>query len=656
MQQREMFTSSPLRVSPPSDIAEPRLWIRRFVIWSQPNEVLQSITLRPGLNIVWSPDPADAHEEATPPEGPGHGAGKTLLARLLRYCLGERSFAPEDQRRKISAKFKDGRVGAEVVIDRVPWAVVRSIGVAAHDVVLERASLDSAVAQVSPTGIEALVEALARAFLPSALANILASSTEDAWLLVLAWLARDQDCHFKDLTSWRATESESGSPASGMSKGRATNVVRALLGALTSDEHRVENEIARLDAERTASRELHGRDDIWREQAVERLAGTLALDADGFTNVPLVGEFLRGRLAERARPRQVVPIASTPVSVLTKRQRATVAEVERLRGELKAAKKDVTVARAAQLMLEGETPGIEAELDGAERPICKICEVPIKRAIADRCGLSHRLTDVETVRERRRRNIADLKKAREDEEQASRHVDEINAQLKLARMQRVRAIRELDRGVREESERSDSWYESRRIRDDIAELERCLERMRLTNERIAKLDDEIVQLREAMRAARKRHASIFGAITVHFDALVRELLGNGAKGTVTNDGDGIHLGVEYGGDRTAAAINSMKVLLFDLAALLRSVEGKTHLPALVVHDSPRESDLGLSIYDRVFHLICTIENETKSPALPPFQYIVTTTTRPPRSVAVKPWLILELAGTPASQRLLKHDL
>lgn len=46
----------------------------------------------------------------------GHGAGKTLFCRLLRYCLGEDQFAPEDQRLSISTGLKRvgfGRGGAE---------------------------------------------------------------------------------------------------------------------------------------------------------------------------------------------------------------------------------------------------------------------------------------------------------------------------------------------------------------------------------------------------------------------------------------------------------------------------------------------------------------------------------------------------------------
>lgn len=44
------------------------------------------------------------------------------------------------------------------------------------------------------------------------------------------------------------------------------------------------------------------------------------------------------------------------------------------------------------------------------------------------------------------------------------------------------------------------------------------------------------------------------------------------------------------------AMESLKAIAFDVAALLMTLqlmtlEGRTHLPALLIHDSPREADL-----------------------------------------------------------------
>ena len=73
---------------------------------------------------MWFPDPGSAAANVGQNSYSGHGASKTLLSRLLRYCLGEATFANEDQRRSIAAKFPGGLVGAEIVIAGTVWAVI----------------------------------------------------------------------------------------------------------------------------------------------------------------------------------------------------------------------------------------------------------------------------------------------------------------------------------------------------------------------------------------------------------------------------------------------------------------------------------------------------------------------------------------------------
>ena len=117
-------------------------------------------------------------------------------------------------------------------------------------------------------------------------------------------------------------------------------------------------------------------------------------------------------------------------------------------------------------------------------------------------------------------------------------------------------------------------------------------------------------------------------------------------------GNGLKLTVKMGGNRSTSAIDSLKVIAFDLAALCLGIEEKTRVPTLLIHDSPREADLGLPLYDQVFHLANRLEDTGE----PLFQYIVTTTTRPPPELAKPPWLCLTLRGTPAGERLLRCDL
>src|SRR5690349_17768069 len=67
--QHEFFPHSGLSVTPEPQRLEPRLWIRRLAIWREPGAVIRDIRLRPGLNVVWSPDSGSS--ESAPI---GHGS------------------------------------------------------------------------------------------------------------------------------------------------------------------------------------------------------------------------------------------------------------------------------------------------------------------------------------------------------------------------------------------------------------------------------------------------------------------------------------------------------------------------------------------------------------------------------------------------------
>jgi hypothetical protein len=128
-QQPELIGPQPLTLTPASGLAGPRLWVRRLVLWKEPGgEKVRDITLRPGLNIIWSPDGADDATSVGQENAIGHGSGKTLFCRLIRYCLGEDRFATEAQRERIGTAFVNGIVGADVMLDGTCWAIIRPLG------------------------------------------------------------------------------------------------------------------------------------------------------------------------------------------------------------------------------------------------------------------------------------------------------------------------------------------------------------------------------------------------------------------------------------------------------------------------------------------------------------------------------------------------
>ncbi len=70
----ELFPRPTFSLNPEAGRTGPKLWVKRIVIWREPNVVLRDIPLRPGLNVVWSPD------SLTEDSPIGHGGGKQRFA------------------------------------------------------------------------------------------------------------------------------------------------------------------------------------------------------------------------------------------------------------------------------------------------------------------------------------------------------------------------------------------------------------------------------------------------------------------------------------------------------------------------------------------------------------------------------------------------
>jgi hypothetical protein len=96
------------------------------------------------------------------------------------------------------------------------------------------------------------------------------------------------------------------------------------------------------------------------------------------------------------------------------------------------------------------------------------------------------------------------------------------------------------------------------------------------------------------------------------------------------------------------------VLGFDLACLATSICGQGFFPRFLIHDSPREADIEEPMYHELFKLVAEWESEYDGRE-PSFQYIVTTTTRPPDVYAGLPWTRLELDARKPDGRLLGID-
>lgn len=620
----------------------PRLWIRRLVIWSSPRDPpVRDIPLRQGLNIVWSPD-ADGDDGHM-----GHGGGKTSFCRLIRYCLGEDSYGTDAQRQRIAAAMPEAQVGAEVMLDGELWNVIRPIGAGAgagSHCAQKGGSLDALVQGEMPNPtMGPLRKAIANAVMPSVAPHMpVGSSLDDAWEAALAWLTRDQECRLLDILDWRATETHSRSPSRNMSKPDRLKVVRLLLKALQQDEidatrRAHEHKQRAEEAARRKQRVEWVRDDVARnllemfgESAVDGTApdfwaskATAAASAEKLRSDPQIGQKLQDARAA------------------VEEKDAGLRDVEKRVAEIDAILPEVNEAIR---ILDIQAPRASLKVQDASDPRCPTCGQnvpPEAQAFIDQqqAVLDSLRSDHAKATARRTSLLAEQQAAKGNAALARQQLDQAKA-----------ALGTLEQNAKESADAlaSASGYVTLTTRYPGYLTEIARHDANWKREVTAEANE-----RHSADASRKAAQGIVQRLSDLFNMTIRFLVPEGAEGRVLLNEGGIQPVIGLHGDLTTAAVDSLKVVAFDLAALLLTMEGKTELPGFWLHDSPREADLGLVIYHRIFELVLWLEAQTD---VPQFQYIITTTTAPPEKLRVEPWRILKLSSAPIQSRLFQRNL
>lgn len=648
MQQHEVFKQK-LAVRPPPNVPGPRLWVRRLAIWDEPGgRIIRNIQLRRGLNIIWTPDD----------QGIGHGGGKTLFCRLLRYCLGEERFADGGQRDRIAMKFPEGVVGAEVMLDGSCWAILRPLGSRRRHLAAQGKSLeDLHGADMHATGIEPFVKEVETRILTEELAAVVPGHRQgqSTWPIALAWLTRDQECRFDAPLDWRSPASASDSPARGLNRTETLEALRAFLGAITPEEQSIKSEISELE-EKIGRLEQEAGHERWGiDRLRKRLLVSLNVSEDALTQGPIGIGVLREAAQLRVSRSAGVPNDQGATEVESVRADYEMARERVVSLERRIDGLSVRVPEINKIIaqLDSEYPGLSYAFKEAESFPCPICEVPVDRVLASQCKLSKEIPDVDACRLRLARNRESLEAEKQRLKKTQQESDRAKQELAIAQQQASRLHGRLRRLEDARDQQSSKWYESRRTADEVEHLAKLMEEQELADRQLDEYTTALERLRGKQNECISAQRNFFDELSLKFDGIVKRIVGDVAAGNVVLTGNGLKLSVQLGGDRSTSAIDSLKVIAFDLAALCRSIEGATQVPAFLVHDSPREADLGLPLYERLFEFAHWLESVGDEPL---FQYLVTTTTRPPKSLSQEPWLRLALHGSPASERLLQCDL
>lgn len=653
-------------LKPGAGLAEPRLWVRRLRLWHDfaDDDPMhgRSIPFRRGLNIVSSPAGPTAEQVST-----GHAAGKTLLCRQIRYCLGEDTFADPEDTNAIRTRFPNGGVGAEIRLRGETWVVRRAFASRGDDRAMRGERLEDLADDSHRNSFGAFREAIEVVAFTEAHRELLKelADIEVPWQYVLAWLTRDQECRLDGLTHWRHPESSSHSPVRKASAETRLNVLRMAIGLYSEHSNIARKRVS--EASQTASTaESEVRQADERFKVLRRdLAAALRREEGDIWPPPLPSpeEALHDeQVAREAHVRRLEAVAdqrlrSTTAVETTAAQKADEKAFEAACAELAEVEQripdiddEVKRGKAQLELVSTDNAKAWADLRRAKHPTCPYDDMPLDVEKAKFVCPMPRLPDPDAAR----------KLAQESDAHQNQVADEVSSRAStLAKLKGQRAalntrITNLRRAVeahqlaitRTTQESQAAWAAKGTLRS-FAGAVKALEDARAAEKKAKDAEKIILE-------QKNEHLSTYSTaeLTKWFDVLVKQIVAQEAKGEVTLDGKGLNATIQWRGRRRSVALNSLRLVLFDLAALLCAVEGTSSAPAFLLHDSPREGDLDPWTYARLFEVALALGPEEETA---PFQYIVTTTTEPPEG-DVRERIQVELSARSDETRFFRVDL
>jgi chromosome segregation ATPase len=429
------------------------------------------------------------------------------------------------------------------------------------------------------------------------------------------------------------------------------------LGILDDEEIRLKNDRQRIPPKR----QKVDRDLTYLRRRIEELRAELLRRVDLNQNDVLGGSLDVAALQavaeeqirtcqerEAARPFAVrISAAGAERDVVL--QQAAVLEEQMTKLDAKA-----ELAKRQMEGWQGERTDLKVkELRETHGDLCPICFVPIDLALADGCTLAVKQRDPKSVADEK----AELASRIEGCKTAIAHYTAEAKELKT-RLSTLGARKEGLKGTITELQRLAEQHhddarrqssDARNFGEDVVEFAEIQEQLARVQGDVIALDDRDKDLQDQQSALRDRHTDVMRRFNELYVFVSRALLGSEVEASIDLTGQRLQAKVQVGGQ----AMESLKTLAFDLTAMLTSLEGGAGVPAFLIHDSPREADLGESVYHRLFRFAASLESLS---AQPPFQYIITTTSDPPAEIRTSDCLVQKLSGSTVNDRLLRCDL
>lgn len=669
------------QISPSPIKAAPDVWIQRIALLSQivpePSYIREIITLRKGLNIIWAEEP---ESEETGGDIAGHSAGKTTLCRVMRYVLGEKTFSNKANTQAIKKAFPSGYVAAEVWVKGQLYAVLRPLGENRNSYILKDGTIEQVIKDrgevayqdnyPSKLGLDQFIEDFATS-------TVVRTNEPIQWGHLLAWSARDQEARFQNIHDWRSSRSESDWPSFRFPKSDPLFVMRVALGLFLPNELKSEESLAEMSRNLTtaeADLEKAKREpEFWCEYLTEKIRDSLSEiipeNRKEITEAPLQAEDLfpdLQRLTSKAvfnledvQAREEEQRGLTDISI-----KALQDQISEAQGDLNRLQALFQVDTTASQELKTAQNADESAKEKIDEAKYKLC--PYGNLLIGDCTY---VKDRQALISGKRKSIelmsAEELKAREIEH---KKVDSQIAELQLIIKSKNAEITELTKkrdGLKTSIETRTRLMTD--LKTNLAELitwtdragsPQKFEKLQPKVKEIETLKAQIAEKQDALNKLIADHDESRDLLSKIFSASAKSVLPSSAyDGVVKFQDRELNFQITKSGTMSGEAMETLAVLLGDISCLIfNSLSKKSNLPGFMIHDSPREADLGLRLYHSFIRFVAELEKAFTENKGCPFQYILTTTTPPPENVLKSDAIRLQLDAAKQDGLLFRTDL
>jgi len=646
---------------------EPRLWIRRIALFESAEKrkkPIRNIPFHRGLNIIWGvelPDDAGIND-AHPVTLSGHSVGKTTLCRLIRYCLGESNYGNPAAMSRVKNAFSSGWVGMELTVDGQEWSLLKPIGISGDSKAKHGITVEGLFElERKENKYDDFMTYLRSAMMSGLRASCPPNSEKPyEWKHLLAWLTRDQEARFQSLHDWRSTRSKSDTPKFQSPKEHALYLIRLVLDLVQDKELEASRAMAENQSElnqlETEITELRREPDYRFNEQERALKQVLHLPSGQQLNVdefdltsPI---FLRRSELNRSISDMQVEIAKIDQKMAEKRiWLASYDEQQRLFKDVMAVTEETTESLGSE---DPEDDTIQ-KLRALRGKDCSYGAVPFSECshVQKRMAESGRIIDLPKKREELRvaseteRRLTIVEQQHKEHDKIVPLLNELREKLREDIKEKTQKEKDLA-GIRSQLQLLDYHLEQRKGALDLIEGRVPNTKLESESARAAELREKIVLQKRVLENMLTSYDQRRNVITSVYDTLIKKALSNSYSGELRLKGE-LQFNIEETTGLSGEAVETLALVLADVAAVICSCQGIGHHPRFLLHDSPREADLDRHIYNRYLEAMWTLTNDYGGTEEAPFQYIVTTTSRPPEKI--KSSICLELKAHPETEML-----